>query len=182
MRVMRSQRFRTHRDRARHGRRKKSIIVGESFTARTPPKKGAEMWCKKILLAYDGSPAAKVALELAMDEAQRDESIEIVAAHVLSINATVGAQEVLIRQAEDIHDELEGVLARIPNPTKVEVLRGTSPADLLLSCAKREGCNLIIMGSRGVGGAKGYLGSVSYAVVQRSTEAAVLIAKEGMRF
>lgn len=140
------------------------------------------MWCRKILLAYDGSPAAKVALRLAMDEAARDESIEIVAAHVLTINATAGAQEVLIHQAEALHDELEEALAGIPNPAKVEVLRGTSPADLLLSCAKREGCNLIIMGSRGVGGAKGYLGSVSYAVVQRSTDAAVLIAKEGMRF
>lgn len=139
------------------------------------------MWCKKILLAYDGSPAAKTALALALDEAARDESIEIVAAHVLTINATAGSQEALISQAEAIHDELEGVFSGVPNPTKVEVLCGSSPADLLLSCAKREGCNLIIMGSRGVGGAKGYLGSVSYAVVQRSTEAAVLIAKDGMR-
>lgn len=140
------------------------------------------MWCKKILLAYDGSPAAKCALKLALDEAERDPSIEIVAAHVLIVVTQSGAQEALIQSAEAIHAELEEVLDAIPNPTKVEVLHGTSPADLLLSCAKREGCNLIIMGSRGVGGAKGYLGSVSYAVVQRSTEAAVLIAKEGMRF
>ena len=140
------------------------------------------MWCKKILLAYDGSPAARVALTLALDEAKRDESIGIVAAHVLITRADASAaQDVLIREAEAVHDDLDEVLSAIPNPTKIEILRGTSPADLLLGCAKREGCNLIIMGSRGMGGAKGYLGSVSYAVVQRSTDAAVLIAKEGMR-
>lgn len=140
------------------------------------------MWCKKILLAYDGSPAAKVALALALDEAKRDETIGIVAAHVLITCADASAaQDVLIREAEAVHDDLDEVLSAIPNPTKIEILRGTSPADLLLGCAKREGCNLIIMGSRGMGGAKGYLGSVSYAVVQRSTDAAVLIAKEGMR-
>lgn len=141
------------------------------------------MWCKKILLAYDGSAAAKVALSLALDEAQRNESIGIVAAHVLKICGDVagGVQQALIHDAEAIADELESVFANVPNPTSVRILRGSSPADLLLACAKEEGCNLIIMGSRGVGGAKGYLGSVSYAVVQRSTDAAVLIAKEGMR-
>ena len=40
-----------------------------------------------------------------------------------------------------------------------------------------EGCDLIIMGSRGQGGVKGFLGSVSYAVVQGSP-IAVLIAKD----
>lgn len=140
------------------------------------------MWRKKILLAYDGSPASKVALALTLDEAKLDESIGIVAAHVLITCADASAaQSVLIRDAEAVHDELEEALSDIPNPTKIEILRGTSPADLLLNCAKREGCNLIVMGSRGVGGAKGYLGSVSYAVVQRSSDAAVLIAKEGMR-
>ena len=57
------------------------------------------------------------------------------------------------------------------------VLKGTSPADLLLKCAEDEGCDLIVMGSRGKGGVKGYLGSVSYAVVQGSP-VAVLIAKD----
>ena len=33
---------------------------------------------------------------------------------------------------------------------------------------KEEGCDLIIMGSRGQGGVKGFLGSVSYAVTKES--------------
>ena len=52
-----------------------------------------------------------------------------------------------------------------------------APADLLLKCAQDEGCDLIVMGSRGQGGVKGFLGSVSYAVVQGSP-IAVLIAKD----
>lgn len=64
------------------------------------------------------------------------------------------------------------------NPTEVKVLKGTSPADLIVNCAKEEGCDLIIMGSRGQGGVKGFLGSVSYAVTKESP-VTVLIAKEG---
>lgn len=138
------------------------------------------MWCERILLAYDGSAASKNALKLAIDVAKQDESIEIVAAHILKIYGSGPAQDSIVRQAEALADDLESMLAQVPNPTRVELLRGESPADLLLSCAAENKCDLIVMGSRGVGGAKGYLGSVSYAVVQRSEKCAVLIAKEGM--
>lgn len=138
------------------------------------------MWCTRILLAYDGSAAAKNALKLAIDMAKQDESIEVIAAHILKVYGAGPAQDSIIRQAESLADELEGRLAEIPNPSRVELLRGDAPAELLLACAEENECDLIIMGSRGVGGAKGYLGSVSYAVVQRSKKCAVLIAKEGM--
>lgn len=138
------------------------------------------MWCKRILLAYDGSAASKNALKLAVDVAKQDQDIEILAAHILKVYGAGATQDSIIRQAEALADDLEKQLTQVPNPTRVELLRGDSPADLLLSCAADNECDLIVMGSRGVGGAKGYLGSVSYAVVQRSEKCAVLIAKEGM--
>ena len=140
------------------------------------------MWCRKILLAYDGSPASKNALKLAIDIAKQDESVEIVAAHILKIYGGLAgaAQDGIILQAEALAESLEYELSCIPNKTHVELLRGSSPADLLLSYAHDNDCDLIVMGSRGIGGAKGYLGSVSYAIVQRSERCAVLIAKEGM--
>ena len=52
----------------------------------------------------------------------------------------------------------------------------SSPAEVLIKGAEEEGCDLIITGSRGRGGVSGYLGSVSYAVVQESP-IAVLVAK-----
>ena len=76
-------------------------------------------------------------------------------------------------------DNAEAIAAELPNPAEVKVLKGTSPADLIVNCAKDEGCDLIIMGSRGQGGVKGFLGSVSYAVTKESP-VTVLIAKEGV--
>ena len=74
-------------------------------------------------------------------------------------------------------DELKEFAAPLGERAEVKLLRGSAPAELILRCAKDEGCDLIVMGSRGRGGVKGYLGSVSYAVVQGSP-IAVLITKE----
>ena len=85
---------------------------------------------------------------------------------------------VMVDDAMAIREELEAIAADMVNPTEVRVLKGTSPADLIVNCAKEEGCDLIITGSRGQGGVKGFLGSVSYAVTKESPMT-VLIAKEG---
>ena len=84
---------------------------------------------------------------------------------------------VLLADAEPVRAELEHVAEGLRNPTEVRLLRGSSPADLIVRCAKDENCDLIIMGSRGQGGVKGYLGSVSYSVVQ-SSPITVLVAKD----
>ena len=140
------------------------------------------MWCNRILLAYDGSAASKNALNLAVDIAKQDETIEIIAAHVLKIYGGMAgsAQDSIIRHAQELSEELESMLDGIPNKCRIELLRGSSPADLLLACANDNECDVVVMGSRGVGGAKGYLGSVSYALIQRAQNCAVLIAKERM--
>lgn len=88
-----------------------------------------------------------------------------------------GAEGPLIEEANRVHAALQQLAERVPNRAHAHLLKGTSPADLLLKCAEDEGCDLIVMGSRGKGGVKGYLGSVSYAVVQGSP-VAVLIAKD----
>lgn len=139
------------------------------------------MWCSKILVAYDGSAAAGRALDLAQQIAAQDTGIEIVFAHVLKLYGMgSGAENVLVDEAHRVLSELEALAERLPNPATARLLKGTSPADLLLKCAADEGCDLIVMGSRGNGGVKGYLGSVSYAVVQGSP-ITVLIAKDDPR-
>ena len=139
------------------------------------------MWCSKVLVAYDGSASSKRALDLAVSIAAQDPRIEIVAAHVMRLyltgSAAVGMDTVLVDDAEDVRIEMEEALALVPNCSEIRMLRGTSPADLILRCAREEGCDLIVMGSRGRGGVKGYLGSVSYAVVQ-GAKGMVLIAKD----
>ena len=149
------------------------------------------MWCKKILVAYDGSAPSHRALEVMREIAAQNPAVEVVLVHVMRLfssgSAAAGMDTVMVDDAMAIREELEaiaavcvkhGIAADMVNPTEVRVLKGTSPADLIVNCAKEEGCDLIIMGSRGQGGVKGFLGSVSYAVTKESPMT-VLIAKEG---
>lgn len=140
------------------------------------------MWTHKILVAYDGSAPSRRALELAAQIAGADPSVELVMAHVMRLfssgAAAAGIETVVMDDAAAVRAEMEAVAELLPNPTSVRLLRGTSPADLIVGCALEEGCDLIVMGSRGQGGVKGYLGSVSYAVTKESP-VTVLIAKDG---
>ena len=138
------------------------------------------MWCKKILVAYDGSAPSHRALEVMREIAAQNPAVEVVLVHVMRLfssgSAAAGMDTVMVDDAMAIREELEAIAADMVNPTEVKVLKGTSPADLIVNCAKEEGCDLIIMGSRGR--VKGFLGSVSYAVTKESP-VTVLIAKEG---
>ena len=142
------------------------------------------MWTRKILVAYDGSAPSRRALELAAQIAGADRSVELVLTHVMRLfssgAAAAGIDAVIMDDAESVRAEMEAVAEMLPNPASVRLLRGTSPADLIVNCALEEGCDLIVMGSRGQGGVKGYLGSVSYAVTKESP-VTVLIAKDGSR-
>lgn len=142
------------------------------------------MWCRKALVAYDGSAPSHKALEVMKEIAQQNPAMEVVLVHVMRLfssgSAAAGADTVMVDDAMAIRAELEKIAEGLVNPTEVKVLKGTSPADLIVNCAKDEGCDLIIMGSRGQGGVKGFLGSVSYAVTKESP-VTVLIAKEGER-
>ncbi|WP_235904843.1 universal stress protein [Eggerthella guodeyinii] len=136
------------------------------------------MWCSKVLVAYDGSAPSAKALELARSIGAQDESVELVFVHVVKLYGLgTGAETVLLDEAKKVLAEMEQLADEVPNRAHTHLLKGSSPADLLLKCAQDEGCDLIVMGSRGQGGVKGFLGSVSYAVVQGSP-IAVLIAKD----
>ncbi|MDE8702382.1 universal stress protein [Adlercreutzia equolifaciens] len=140
------------------------------------------MWCRKALVAYDGSAPSHKALEVMKEIADQNPALEVVLVHVMRLfssgAAAAGADTVMVDDAMAIRRELEEIADSLVNPTEVKVLKGTSPADLIVNCAKDEDCDLIIMGSRGQGGVKGFLGSVSYAVTKESPMT-VLIAKEG---
>lgn len=136
------------------------------------------MWCSKVLVAYDGSTPSRKALDLARAIGAQDERTELVLVHVVKLYGMgTGAETVILNEANKVLAELERFADEVPNKAHAHLLKGTSPADLLLKCARDEGCDLIVMGSRGQGGIKGFLGSVSHAVVQESP-IAVLIAKD----
>ena len=136
------------------------------------------MWCSKVLVAYDGSTPSAKALDLARSIGAQDESIELVFVHVVKLYGLgTGAETVLLNEAQKVLTEMEHIADEVPNKAHTHLLKGSSPADLLLKCAHDEGCDLIVMGSRGLGVLRGMLGSVSYGVL-RSSEVPVLVAKK----
>ena len=142
------------------------------------------MWFSKALVAYDGSAASKNAVELAMEMAKDSDQTQFLFVHILKlppVRSGTGVEAMFAEEAQNTLADLERMIEPLGDRAQARIMRGTAPAEVLIDGAKEEGCDLIIMGSRGVGGAKGYLGSVSYAVVQRSGNIPVLIAKEGMQ-
>ncbi len=139
------------------------------------------MWSKRILVAYDGSRPSQKALDIARDIARTDADVEVLIVHIVRLfssgGAAAGIDTVILDEVETIKAELDELAAALPNAARVIILKGSSPADLILNCARDEQADLIIMGSRGKGGVKGYLGSVSYAVVKDSP-VTVMIAKD----
>ena len=136
------------------------------------------MWCSKVLVAYDGSAPSAKALHLARSIGAQDESVELVFAHVVKLYGLgTGAETVLLDEAKKVLVEMEQLADEVPNKAHAHLLKGSSPADLLLKCAQDEGCDLIVMGSRGLGPLKGlFMGSVSSYVVTHSV-CPVLIVK-----
>lgn len=137
------------------------------------------MWFTKALVAYDGSTASKNAVELAMEMAEDSDRTQFLFVHILKlppVRSGTGVEAMFAEEAQNTLADLERMIEPLGERGEARIMRGTAPAEVLIEGAKEEGCDLIIMGSRGRGGVKGYLGSVSYAVVQESP-IAVLIAK-----
>lgn len=142
------------------------------------------MWCKRMLVGYDGSPYSHEALELAFEIAEQNRGIEIHIVHVmhlLSVGASGwGADAVLEEKAVAIQSEMDEIASRCNNSCKTETVEGTSAAETLIRYAEENACDVIVMGCAGMRGVRGYLGSVSYAVIKNSP-VPVVIAKDKKR-
>jgi nucleotide-binding universal stress UspA family protein len=134
----------------------------------------------RIVVGYDGSDAAKLALERAGTLAGPDD--QVVAVAVAEIRAssvlTEGAQldpSAVHRQREHV-EEAETFLAK--RGIEAEAVLGQGdPADVIVDLAKERGADLIIVGHRGLNPAERLLlGSVSTKVVHRA-ECDVLVVR-----
>lgn len=151
---------------------------------------------KKILVAIDGSKSSDNALDFALDLADKY-SAQIVLVSVfnpptvsyLTSPAMVYIPVDTTKHSEEIrvyHDKmLSEALKRAKNFNKdlkvsKKLLEGR-PADKIVETAKTGGFDLIVIGSRGLGGIKEFfLGSVSDRVADEAT-CPVLIIKEKMK-
>ena len=128
-----------------------------------------------ILLGVDGSEhalrAAKTAADLA--RSMKSETLRIVVAYD-SVPPYLGepnmqtAISARMKEAEDILQKAMEVVGEIPGGIHTETLEGP-PAEALLDVANTRKCDLIVMGSRGLGRLTGLLiGSQSQKVVQHA--------------
>lgn len=131
---------------------------------------------KKILVAMDGSNCARKAFEKALDMA-RASGGTLTIMHVLQLPPTALFEKELTAKVEAFfrrdaklflaeHAE-EAAMKGISVDT---ILAKGNPAQAILRAAESAGFDVIIIGSRGLGGVKGLLlGSVSHAVVQHAS-------------
>lgn len=132
---------------------------------------------KHIMVPYDKSEPANRAFEFAIDLTKKYNSdISIVACAVpqapMDPNFGTAYAETLkfiLEDAANALSKLEPRLKELKISAKTEVLRGISITDELLSYADSHGVDLIVMGSRGLGGFKKLLlGSVTNGISQHA--------------
>jgi len=129
-----------------------------------------------ILMSYDGSEPSKKALEkaIALTEQNNAKLTLLHAYHVPSMVSThpflIVPPEYMTNVADTenlIVEELRALVSHLSNAQAV-VANG-QPAKVILDYAKEQQCDLIVMGSRGLGGLQELvLGSVSHNVVQHA--------------
>lgn len=145
---------------------------------------GGFMSFKHILTAYDGSEASAQALNKALQLAD-NAGTKLTVIHVFNLQAFVIGESVvplpvsienqLHEQANKVVDEAKKKIQHLENAEAV--LEYGHPATKILEYAQKHQCDVIIIGSRGLGRIREFmLGSVSHNIAIQS-EVPVLIVK-----
>jgi nucleotide-binding universal stress UspA family protein len=123
----------------------------------------------KILVGIDGSEHSKNALKEAINLAKKfSGSIKVLTVYKRGMD----------KEAEEILEEAERLLKKEKIDHSLSSILGSNPSRALVNTAKHENFDLIVVGSRGLGGAASFLlGSVSRGVVSRA-HCDVLVIKE----
>ncbi len=130
---------------------------------------------KKILIAYDGSEYSSRAVQLAGEFAGKQENAELWLVVVMDMISITLGEPFITEVINQLTKEGEGLLRDAKKilgkgiPIHDELLFG-SPAESILDTAKTNGCDLIVMGARGMSGLRGLLmGSQVNKVISHST-------------
>lgn len=150
---------------------------------------------KKIIIAYDGSDQSKRAMDHAAEMANTNKGtlvvLTVVPKESLPILAEEGFGAVPITSTQEWADYQEklkasytksqeeavkGVKAKYPKLKVDSILLDGRPSSTIVEQAEKTQADLIVMGSRGIGGISGWiLGSTSRRVVESCTKPILVI-------
>jgi nucleotide-binding universal stress UspA family protein len=140
---------------------------------------------RDVLIGYDGSENANLALRQAIEIAQSANARLTVMSVVPDVAATVqgawlaGANPQQLEQemTEQVSSTLEEAIAQVPEEVPVTKLLGHGHAGpALIAAIEEHGCDLVVVGTRGRGAVKSlFLGSVTEHLVSRSTVPIVVV-------
>ena len=143
---------------------------------------------RSILVAIDGSShsaaAAREAIAIAVRDGARLTLIHVLGRpHAPFITGPYMPPPLPVINAAEAETLLEDIGSTVPEGTPVHtIVRDGNPADEILKRAEGSQHDLIVMGSRGHGGAASLLlGSVSRSVVHRSTVPVIVVHVHGDR-
>ena len=145
------------------------------------------MMFKRILVAIDHSEAAKRALDLAVELAKKyqAELTIITVFEPLQITTKTdppsGNIAPYLREIKDDHMELlnisvSEVLEKAPDLSIIKMLVYGKASEKIVEACKEGGSDLVVMGSRGSKGIRGFMGSTSRRVLE-GTPCPLLIVK-----
>lgn len=132
---------------------------------------------RRILCASDFSPASRPAVKLATEMARAFDA-DLMLFHAYQVSAPMSAEgplppAVVDTVARDAHDQARRKLDALAESTKGRRTRSStllaegSPAEAIVTAAKRKRANLIVLGTRGRSGlGRMLMGSVAESVVR----------------
>ena len=142
---------------------------------------------KKILIATDGSEHAKHALNYAVESAAKWGAELVILTVVPPISPRVYSSEFnapyILELKDDLRRSHQRVLSEAVNIVKdkqpdvkvVTRLEEGRPSSIIVELAQLEDVDLIVMGSRGLGGLIGFIGSTSRHVVEACTKPILIV-------
>jgi len=133
---------------------------------------------KSLLVAVDGSEQSYKALDHAVAIAEKFDSelvlLTVIPTMIVPFCPDEGFSPIAYTKCQErvnefyhniLKDVDEMVNMKHPNLNIRTVLREGRPSAIIVDVAEKEGCDMIVMGSRGIGGIKGWLlGSTSHWV------------------
>lgn len=129
----------------------------------------------KIVVGTDGSERAQKAVEHAAELARSLDAELLVIEAIAPIVATVAGLGEAAAIPQSSIDAVAAELDAVAERLSADGVRATArlvqrtPADALVDVAESEGADLIVVGSRGMSGARRLLGSVPNTVSHRAT-------------